>query len=130
VLFVDLDHFKQINDSHGHPVGDAVLRGMAQRMREVLRSGVDWMARYGGEEFLVVLPETTLDAAVAAAERLRLCIESEPIHIPDGPTLNVTSSFGVTTCRADEDSEALLVRADALLYEAKLGGRNRVAFST
>lgn len=130
VMFVDLDHFKQINDSHGHPVGDAVLRHMAQTMRQSLRGGVDWMARYGGEEFLIVLPETELASAVAAAERLREHLALEPVVCGEGLNLRVTSSFGVTACRPDEDSEALLARADALLYDAKLGGRNRVAFST
>ncbi|WP_342130654.1 sensor domain-containing diguanylate cyclase [Hydrogenophaga sp. OTU3427] len=129
VLFVDLDHFKQINDTHGHPVGDVVLRHMAQRVRETLRGGVDWMARYGGEEFLVVLPETTLEAAVATAERLRECIAAESVEAAGGLVLRVTSSFGVTVCRPGEDSERLLSRVDVLLYEAKLDGRNRVAFS-
>lgn len=130
VLFVDLDHFKQINDSHGHPVGDVVLRQMAASVREQLRSGVDWMARYGGEEFLVVLPETPLASAVATAERLRERIAAERVVLDSGLQLQVTSSFGVTCCRDEDDSGSLLARADALLYEAKLGGRNRVAFST
>ncbi len=130
VLFMDLDHFKQINDAHGHAVGDMVLRQMVVLVREQLRSGVDWVARYGGEEFLVVLPETTLDAAVAAAERLRERIAAEVIELEGGERLSITSSLGVTLCRDDDDSASLMARADALLYEAKLGGRNRVAFST
>lgn len=130
VLFMDLDHFKQINDAHGHAVGDMVLRQMVVLVREQLRSGVDWVARYGGEEFLVVLPETTLDAAVAAAERLRERIAAEVIDLEGGERLSITSSLGVTLCRDDDDSASLMARADALLYEAKLGGRNRVAFST
>ncbi len=130
VLFVDLDHFKQINDSHGHPAGDVVLRHMAASVREQLRGGVDWIARYGGEEFLVVLPETPLESAVATAERLRERVAAEVIEVEGGLRLGITSSFGVTSCREGDDSAALLARADALLYEAKLGGRNRVAFST
>lgn len=130
VMFVDLDHFKQINDSHGHPVGDTVLREMAMSMRQLLRNSVDWIARYGGEEFLIVLPETELEEAVAAAQRLREHLASQPVSCADGLSLRITSSFGVTVCRPGEDSEALLARADALLYEAKLGGRNRVASST
>ncbi|MFC7459546.1 GGDEF domain-containing protein [Hydrogenophaga defluvii] len=130
VLFLDLDHFKQINDSHGHPVGDVVLRHMANCVRERLRSGVDWIARYGGEEFLVVLPETPLDSAVATAERLRERIAAELIVLDGGLNLSITASFGVTACREGDDSSTLLARADALLYEAKLAGRNRVASST
>ena len=131
VLFVDLDHFKQINDTHGHPVGDVVLRHMAASVREQLRSGVDWIARYGGEEFLVVLPETPLASAVATAERLRERIAADVIEAHGGALqLSITSSFGVTCCREGDDSTTLLARADALLYEAKLDGRNRVAFST
>lgn len=130
VLFVDLDHFKQINDTHGHAVGDAVLRRMVVLVREQLRGGVDWIARYGGEEFLVVLPETTLDAAVATAERLRERIAAEVIALEGDLRLNLTSSFGVTECRADDDSGTLMVRADGLLYQSKLAGRNRVSLST
>lgn len=129
VLFVDLDNFKQINDTHGHPVGDVVLRHLAASVREQLRHSVDWMARYGGEEFLVVLPETSLDSAVATAERLRARIAAEVIALDDGLSLTVTSSFGVTACREGDDSASLLARADALLYEAKQAGRNRVASS-
>lgn len=130
VLFVDLDHFKQINDTHGHAVGDAVLRHMVALVREQLRSGVDWIARYGGEEFLVVLPETGLESAVATAERLRERIAVEVIALEGGLHLAVTSSVGVTACRDGDDSDSLMARADALLYEAKLAGRNRVSFST
>jgi len=91
---------------------------------------VDWMARYGGEEFLVALPETPLASAVATAERLRERIAAEVMALDGGLSLRITASFGVTACRNDDDSGTLLTRADALLYEAKLAGRNRVASST
>lgn len=126
LMFTDLDHFKQINDTFGHVVGDTVLREVAHYLQSQLRQGVDWIARYGGEEFLIVLPETGLDAAVDAANRLRAGIETLCIAAEGDVHLSVKVSFGLTSYREGEAVDALLARVDALLYRAKTEGRNRV----
>ena len=125
VVFMDVDHFKPINDEHGHATGDAVLSAVGMRLRAELREQLDWSARYGGEEFVIVLPETTLEEAILFAERLRHRIELCCTQY-QGREICVTASFGVTQCLADDDAPALLARADALLYRAKEEGRNRV----
>ncbi|HSV53935.1 MAG TPA: diguanylate cyclase [Burkholderiaceae bacterium] len=125
VVFTDLDYFKNINDRHGHPAGDAVLRTIAQLYQSEMRSSVDWIARYGGEEFLIVLPETDLQAARVIAERLRLLTQAALVH-GEGQDIRLTASFGVAQCHANENSMGLLARADAMLYAAKAQGRNRV----
>jgi two-component system, cell cycle response regulator len=125
VVFTDLDHFKQINDRHGHAAGDAVLRTVARLYQSEMRSSVDWIARYGGEEFLIVLPETDLDAAQRIADRLRQLTQATPV-VCDGHAIRLTASYGVAQCHAGESSTALLARVDALLYAAKAQGRNRV----
>ena len=127
LLLFDIDHFKRVNDTHGHPAGDDVLRQIAARTLDSVRS-VDLVARMGGEEFAVVMPETGLTIAAAVAERLRLAVANEPFILPDSDErLAVTVSIGVTTAVAgDDDRERLLKRADAALYEAKSTGRNRV----
>ena len=127
LLMVDIDHFKAINDTHGHPVGDEVLVDMAQRIGRNVR-GFDLAARYGGEEFVVVMPDTSLDVAVAVAERLRARVAAEPFA-PKGVEgqLSLTVSIGVAEAAAGStDSDALVRTADKALYEAKYGGRNRV----
>ncbi|MEL4180932.1 sensor domain-containing diguanylate cyclase [Roseateles sp. PN1] len=127
VVFCDIDHFKQVNDLHGHAAGDQLLKATGQLLRGELRVSADWVARYGGEEFVLVLPETALSDAIALAERIRQKIATGPgIHLPDGSELKRTMSFGVAELAADETESALLQRADHLLYEAKRGGRNRV----
>lgn len=130
VVMLDLDHFKSINDQHGHLAGDAVLSVTGRLLRDVLRTS-DLKCRYGGEEFLMVLPETPPDAARVVAEMLRGVIARTPV--PFGTQqLRVTGSFGVVTAAAGEsDGEALVARADAALYAAKRAGRNcvRVAAS-
>ena len=125
VLF-DIDHFKAINDTHGHLAGDAVLRGLADRLRADIRRD-ELLARYGGEEFAVVLPETNRAGAVKAAERMRQIIGNEPFQHAD-QTLKVTVSLGVITTDGSESltPAAFLERADQKLYEAKRQGRNRV----
>ena len=125
VVFLDIDHFKQVNDTHGHAAGDAVLRTLGGLLRGGLRDQLDWAGRYGGEEFLIVLPETGIDAALLFAERLRQKIERTPIEHA-GNTFFVSSSFGVAQLGEDEDAADLLARADALLYRAKERGRNCV----
>jgi diguanylate cyclase (GGDEF)-like protein len=127
LLMVDVDHFKRINDAHGHPAGDAVLREIAQLLRDTLRT-VDSLGRYGGEEFAAVLPHTGAEEARRTAERVRQRVEAHPFRAGDGQ-VRVTVSVGVATCpAAGVDSPAALVReADRALYQAKEQGRNRVA---
>lgn len=123
VLMIDVDHFKRINDEHGHAMGDQVLTGLATRLREGTRPS-DHIARMGGEEFLVFLPQTELASAHAAAERLRQHIAACQLG-QDG--LAVTVSIGVAQAApTDEAFEDLLIRADRALYIAKSAGRNRV----
>lgn len=127
VMMIDIDHFKGVNDRHGHQAGDDVLRQLAARALRGMRN-VDLVARLGGEEFLVVMPETNLPAAVVAAERLRHSVAAEPFLLQgSGTVLPVTVSIGVAVLAESSDSvEALLKRADEALYAAKNGGRNRV----
>ena len=128
-LYMDVDHFKQINDCHGHPVGDQVLQGVAYALRRQQRRS-EILARIGGEEFALLLPDTTLDEAAAAAERIRARIET--IGVLDGGELSVTISCGVATLcpqhQQDPETAAsgLLVAADTALLRAKAMGRNRV----
>jgi two-component system cell cycle response regulator len=127
LVFFDLDHFKQVNDEHGHAAGDAILRGVAKRVSACIRN-FDLLARYGGEEFVVIMPDAPHDIAISVAERLRSAIEREPMETdePD-KTLAVTTSLGVaTTSDFNETPDELIERADKALYEAKRKGRNRV----
>jgi diguanylate cyclase (GGDEF)-like protein len=127
LLMLDLDHFKVVNDTYGHLVGDDVLREVAAFLQDQIRS-VDVVARYGGEEFVIVLPETPLAGAIAFAERVRAQIEKRAFCETQGP-LSVTVSVGVSVCPSDgvESAEDLFARADDALYRAKAEGRNRVA---
>ena len=125
LLVIDLDHFKRINDTHGHEAGDAVLRRVADVLRSVIRD-VDFAARFGGEELVVLLPETMLTAALDAGERVRAAVAAAPIEY-DGGTIPVTASVGVSSCPdCVADPEALFTSADSALYASKEGGRNRV----
>jgi diguanylate cyclase (GGDEF)-like protein len=125
VIIVDIDHFKGINDRHGHAVGDAVLREVADRMRESIRE-YDVAGRIGGEEFLIISPATGLEAATGVADRVIEELRAEPVNVGD-LVLNVTSSAGVGTIRSsDERGDVLLARADDALYVAKEAGRDRV----
>ena len=125
VVILDLDHFKQVNDVHGHAAGDAVLKEAAQRMKNSMR-GYDQVGRYGGEEFLIVAPGCAGPNRLALAERVRGSIGSEPIQTSHGP-LNVTCSLGAALACVSprEGADALIARADAALYNAKASGRNR-----
>ena len=127
VALADVDHFKRVNDTYGHPAGDAVLRSVAQSFGRVVREE-DLVGRYGGEEFLVVFRATDLARAMTATGRLRAAIEATAIALPGGQVVRVTASFGVAslTCCAAPDVETLVRRADARLYAAKNAGRNRV----
>ena len=124
IALMDLDHFKAVNDSHGHAAGDSVLRGFAATVRDTMRA-TDAFGRYGGEEFLVILVATDHPAAIAATERVRAAVAGHdwPSIVPG---LAVTTSAGVASYQAGESIEQLLRRADASLYEAKHAGRNRV----
>jgi diguanylate cyclase (GGDEF)-like protein len=127
-MMLDIDHFKQINDNYGHPVGDQVLREFAARCKSSVRE-VDLIGRYGGEELVIFLPETDSETAMQIAERLRASVEGTPIDVSD-QELNVTVSIGVS--RKDENTlqlETLIARADQAMYIAKHKGRNRVAIS-
>lgn len=130
VATLDLDHFKRVNDTHGHDAGDAVLRSAAAVLRAELR-GADRAFRSGGEEFVFLLPRTTLDGAIRTAERVRDAIENLLIqHDPEGAALRVTGSFGVSVWSGRSDYASAAKRADAALYEAKRQGRNRVVGRT
>jgi diguanylate cyclase (GGDEF)-like protein len=125
VIMFDLDHFKAINDRHGHLCGDMVLSTVGRRMQEVLR-GSDVKCRYGGEEFLVVLPETPLEGARRVAEILRKELADTPVGW-NGEELHISASFGVTAaCAAEIETPMVIARADAALYCAKSDGRNCV----
>jgi diguanylate cyclase (GGDEF)-like protein len=126
---LDLDHFKNFNDTYGHHTGDLVLQIFAQRSRNSIRE-VDLIGRYGGEEIVIFLPETDLDIAVQVAERLRKSVADLPIRISE-QDLWITVSIGVS--RRDEHTaelETLIARADQAMYIAKHKGRNQVAIST
>jgi two-component system cell cycle response regulator len=126
-LVIDIDHFKKINDGFGHHVGDEVLREFADRLASNVRA-VDLPVRYGGEEFVVVMPDTRLEDAHRIAERIRLHVAGSPFRVLDGDELlAVTISIGVSASLPTEDApQALLMRADEAMYEAKAKGRNRV----
>jgi diguanylate cyclase (GGDEF)-like protein len=127
LLMLDIDHFKSVNDTHGHLVGDEALRAVATLIQTSVRP-TDLVARYGGEEFVVVLPETTGVGAWALADRLRHCIADGALSVPTGHALPQTVSIGVAAFPEDADSvEKLLSAADRALYAAKAGGRNRAA---
>ncbi len=126
-LLVDIDHFKRINDTFGHDVGDEVLREFAVRLATNVRA-IDLACRYGGEEFVVIMPDTHLKDALRIAERLRLHVSGTPFRVSGlSEPLTVTISVGVAcTLGKDDTQEALLKRADAAVYEAKAHGRNQV----
>lgn len=130
LLMLDLDHFKAINDTYGHKVGDLVLKKLSEICRAALRD-VDLVGRMGGEEFAVLLPETESDQAMQAAERLRTAIARAHVPLGSGLPLRFTASLGVTTLREkDANIDMLLNQADQALYQAKNEGRNRVCMYT
>jgi two-component system cell cycle response regulator len=126
LVMFDVDHFKKVNDSHGHLAGDAVLKDLAGRIRPRIRRE-DLFARYGGEEFACVLPSTALPGGIVFADHLRQLIEERPT-VFDNISISFTISIGVTTLHNESgiDATALIKRADDNLYAAKRGGRNRV----
>lgn len=124
LIIADIDHFKNINDTHGHDCGDHVLTSIADIMRAVIREQ-DMLARWGGEEFLFLLPETDTAGAAILAEKIRKTVESERIAYQD-TAISVTLTFGVAPYDPETDIDVSIKRADAALYEGKRGGRNRV----
>lgn len=128
LLILDLDHFKRINDRHGHQIGDRALVRVAQLLSSDLLRRIDVVGRYGGEEFAVMLPETDLEGARTVAERIRVAIERTVLHLDDGGVVRMTASFGVAVreSHAVDTLDALVRRADGALYRAKENGRNRV----
>ncbi|RLB18665.1 MAG: GGDEF domain-containing protein [Deltaproteobacteria bacterium] len=128
LLMVDLDHFKQVNDTYGHEAGNKVLKWVSKTMLENLRR-IDIPCRFGGEEFAIILPVTRLPHAVNAAERLRRALEKNPVTIED-KHLQVTASFGVDVYRGRIrlSPDAFIERADRFLFEAKAQGRNCVSY--
>ncbi len=125
MIVLNLDHFKRINDSYGHPVGDAVLKSIVEVCRRQLRDS-DLMGRLGGAEFAIQLPRTALVDALLVAERIRDAVARMPIKT-ERAVINLTASLGVTTIRAEDSTVSLFQRADEALRAAKAGGRNRVA---
>ncbi|HWX89250.1 MAG TPA: PleD family two-component system response regulator [Rhizomicrobium sp.] len=126
-VIMDIDFFKRVNDSHGHDIGDEVLKEFAARISANVR-GIDLACRYGGEEFVVAMPDTDIAFATNIAERLRQSIETTPIKISRAPgQLSITISIGIARCEGEGDTaEQLLQRADQALYRAKRTGRNKV----
>lgn len=126
ILMVDIDHFKSINDTHGHPAGDEAIRSLVRCIRSVVRQ-TDIVGRLGGEEFALLLPETPLDGAALVGERLRHALADNRVPAAAGVTFSFTASVGVSQLGAsDAVLDSLLARADEALYRAKRGGRNRV----
>ena len=131
VIMCDIDHFKRVNDTYGHPAGDAVIIHVASILKAGVRTDVDAAGRFGGEEFLLLLPHTTGAAAMIAAERLREKIAGADVDIGEGKTVAVTMSFGVAEFDRDgeENADDVVKRADTALYASKHGGRNRVTLA-
>lgn len=126
LVMADIDHFKRFNDAHGHLMGDAALRLVAERLADCLRAQ-DLIARYGGEEFAILLPHTTTAEGMKVAERLRTAVEEAQVAIGrDGSPESVTISCGVAPLGLEATLDALIAAADRALYRAKEGGRNRV----
>ena len=129
IVFADLDHFKRVNDTFGHPTGDLVLRELAAVLASTVRE-IDHAARWGGEEFCLILPGTDLAGAARLAERVRLALAERTILTTEGMPLHVTASFGVAGQPPAASAEELIAAADAALYDAKRRGRNCVSIGT
>ena len=128
VLLFDIDRFKDVNDQHGHPAGDAVLRATARLIRDSLRE-VDFAARYGGEEFAVILPDTDHHGALTAGDRIRKAIAAAQVPWDD-KQLSITVSVGIAGLSLRDDAAALMRRADEALYISKRAGRNRTTLAS
>ena len=130
LIIFDIDHFKRVNDTFGHPAGDAVLKEITRRIITTIRS-IDYPIRYGGEEFAVILPETGLVEAIRIAERVRKAVVAKPFRLNTHPPVTVTISGGVAEFSDlfASSMETFIEAADRALYQAKDGGRNRISFS-
>jgi two-component system, cell cycle response regulator len=127
MLVADIDHFKMVNDTYGHDVGDVVLKEFSVRLKRNTR-GIDLACRLGGEEFVIIMPDTDIARAYQVGERLRACVASENFSITGDRTIRVTASVGISTLEFAEDTpETVFKRADLALYAAKKRGRNRVS---
>ena len=123
---LDIDHFKSVNDTHGHPAGDRILKEFASRISSGIR-GFDLAARYGGEEFVVVLPDADAALANMVAERLRQMVEQRQFDTGEAVgEIGVTCSLGVAEARSGDERADIMKRADDCLYKAKKSGRNQV----
>jgi diguanylate cyclase (GGDEF)-like protein/PAS domain S-box-containing protein len=136
LIMFDIDFFKQVNDTHGHDIGDLVLQKIADISRENMRV-IDIIGRIGGEEFVVLLPQTDRQQAAEAAERLRIAIAEGEVKLENGLPVRFSASFGVVTLSGDSGAhdrppgiDDLLIRADSAMYQAKQTGRNRVCLSS
>ncbi|MFS2071515.1 GGDEF domain-containing protein [Pseudomonas sp. CT11-2] len=127
LLMLDIDHFKQINDTYGHSAGDEVLKAVAASIKSQLRN-VDMVFRFGGEEFMILLSNTSREAAAMVGERLRFAAQAQD-YVAEGKTIELTVSLGCSTLLPGESAESLLRRADSALYVAKREGRNRLAMA-
>lgn len=129
LLFCDIDHFKTVNDRHGHQAGDRVLTGIGACLRRTVRP-YDVVARYGGEEFAIILPEASEAEAANTAERIRVAVEDTPFEISPGQYLRVTVSIGAAERQPEQSLSDLLRAADESMYDAKRSGRNAVRCAT
>jgi diguanylate cyclase (GGDEF)-like protein len=120
-VLLDLDHFKELNDTQGHQMGDQVLRSLGQVIRVCLRKDIDMGFRYGGDEFIMILPDTDKHQAAIAAERIQKQFEAFSF----GKT---SLSMGIVEARCDEDDHSILKRADEAMYQSKKSGRSRITF--
>ena len=127
VLMVDIDHFKRINDSHGHLVGDQALKSVASALKDSLRN-IDMVFRYGGEEFMVLLSSTNREAASMVGERLRMAVLGIQ-YLVENRAIELSVSLGCATLLPGESMESLLRRADNALYVSKRDGRNRLSMA-
>jgi diguanylate cyclase (GGDEF)-like protein len=125
IMILDIDHFKHVNDTYGHDVGDKALKDISHTLKDVFR-GSDMFCRLGGEEFIAILPETTLEGAISIAERCRRILEKTPVGLDDGTVLRCTVSVGVSQALPDDEKyNDIIVRSDNALYVSKETGRNR-----
>ncbi|WP_460145071.1 GGDEF domain-containing protein [Pseudomonas sp. S2_A02] len=127
LLMLDIDHFKHINDTYGHSAGDEVLKAVAASIKNQLRN-VDMVFRFGGEEFMILLSNTSREAAAMVGERLRFAVQAQD-YVAEGKMIELTVSIGCSTLLPGESAESLLRRADSALYVAKREGRNRLAMA-